>query len=262
MSASNPLFDVDPAPQSGALRYAPMTRAIDPRERLIFPLDVASHDEAFELVDELGEAVIFHKVGLQLFLAGDHTRLVDELLSRGKKVFVDLKLFDIPATVGKAVAQVARLGAHFVTVHGNDGMLRAAVAAKGPRLGVLAVTALTSLDRGDLDDLGFDCDVEALVLSRARRALAIGCDGVVSSGLEVERIKHETHGGLLCVTPGIRPVQNDDDQKRVVTPGQAIRAGADYLVVGRPIREARDPRAAAEAIVAEITEALGSPSAS
>jgi orotidine-5'-phosphate decarboxylase len=202
---------------------------------------------------------VFHKVGLQLFLAGDHTRLVDELLSRGKKVFVDLKLFDIPATVGKAVAQVAKLGAHFVTVHGQDAMLRAAVAARGPSLKVLAVTALTSLDRGDLEDLGFDCDVEALVLSRARRALEIGCDGVVSSGLEVKRIKDEARGKLLAVVPGIRPVQNDDDQKRVVTPGQAIRDGADYLVVGRPIREARDPRAAAEAIQQEIAEALPPP---
>jgi orotidine-5'-phosphate decarboxylase len=236
-----------------------MTHGIDPRERLIFPLDVPSHEEALELVDELGPAVVFHKVGLQLFLAGDHTRLVDELLSRGKKVFVDLKLFDIPATVGKAVAQVAKLGAHFVTVHGQDAMLRAAVAARGPSLKVLAVTALTSLDRGDLEDLGFDCDVEALVLSRARRALEIGCDGVVSSGLEVKRIKDEARGKLLAVVPGIRPVQNDDDQKRVVTPGQAIRDGADYLVVGRPIREARDPRAAAEAIQQEIAEALPRP---
>jgi len=234
----------------------PMTQAIDPRERLIFPLDVASHDEAFELVDELGDAVVFHKVGLQLFLAGDHQRLVEELLARGKKVFADLKLFDIPATVGKAVAQVARMGAHFVTVHGNDAMLRAAVSQKGPRLKVLAVTVLTSLDRGDLADLGFECDVEDLVLSRARRALEIGCDGVVSSGLEVKRIRDETGDRLLAVVPGIRPVQNDDDQKRVVTPAQALRDGADYLVVGRPIREARDPRAAAEAIQQEIAELL------
>lgn len=233
-----------------------MPEAIDPRERLILPLDVPSHDEALELVDELGEAVVFYKVGLELFLAGDHQALFEELLSRGKKVFADLKLFDIPATVGKAVAQVARSGVHFVTVHGNDAMLRAAVAAKGPKLRILAVTALTSLDRGDLDDLGFECDVEDLVLSRARRALEIGCDGVVSSGLEVKRIKEETRGKILAVTPGIRPVQNDDDQKRVVTPGQALRDGADYLVVGRPIRDARDPRAAAEAIQREIVEAL------
>jgi len=233
-----------------------MTDAIDPRERLIFPLDVPTHQEAFELVDELGEAVVFYKVGLELFLAGDHQQLFAELLSRGKKVFADLKLFDIPATVGRAVRQVARTGVHFVTVHGNDAMLRAAVAHKGQELKVLAVTALTSLDRADLDELGFECDVEALVLSRARRALEIGCDGVVSSGLEIKRIKDETRGKLLAVTPGIRPVHNDDDQKRVVTPSQAVRDGADYLVVGRPIRDARDPRAAAEAIQQEIAEAL------
>jgi orotidine-5'-phosphate decarboxylase len=233
-----------------------MTQAIDPRERLIFPLDVPSHAEALALVDELGDAVVFHKVGLQLFLAGDHQRLIGELLSRGKKVFADLKLFDIPATVGRAVEQVARSGAHFVTVHGNDGMLRSAVVHKGSQLKVLAVTVLTSLDSGDLDDLGFDCDVEDLVLSRARRALEIGCDGVVSSGLEVKRIKDETEGKILAVVPGIRPVLNDDDQKRVATPSQALRDGADYLVVGRPIRDASDPRAAAEAIQREIAEAV------
>jgi orotidine-5'-phosphate decarboxylase len=235
-----------------------MTRAIPSRERLIFPLDVPAHAEALELVDELAEAVLFYKVGLELFLAGDHQRLIEELLSRGKKVFADLKLFDIPATVGRAVKQVARSGAHFVTVHGNDAMLEAAVANKGSSLQVLSVTVLTSLDRGDLDDLGFDCDVEALVLSRARRALALGCDGVVSSGLEAKRLKDETHGKLVVVTPGIRPVENREvgDQKRVVTPTQALRGGADYLVVGRPIRDARDPRAAAEAIQREIAEAL------
>jgi orotidine-5'-phosphate decarboxylase len=233
-----------------------MTQPIDPRERLIVPLDVASHAEALALVDDLGDAVVFYKVGFELLLAGDHTRLIRELLSRDRKIFLDLKLFDIPATVAAAVRQVARAGVHFVTVHGNDAMLRAAASAKGATLKVLAVTALTSLDRGDLDDLGFDCDVEQLVLSRARRALAVGCDGVVSSGLEVHRIKHETEGRVLVVTPGIRPVQNDDDQKRVVTPSQALRSGADYLVVGRPIREAGDPRAAAEAIQQEIAEAV------
>lgn len=233
-----------------------MSQPIDPRERLIVPLDVPSHEEAFDLVDELGPAVVFYKVGFELFLAGDHTRLVEELRSRGKKIFLDLKLFDIPATVAAAVRQVARAGVHFVTVHGNDAMLRAAANAKGPSLKVLAVTALTSLDRGDLTDLGFDCDIDALVLSRARRALELGCDGVVSSGLEVERIKQETEGKLLAVTPGIRPVHNDDDQKRVVSPSQALANGSDYLVVGRPIREARDPRAAAEAIQEEIAAAL------
>jgi orotidine-5'-phosphate decarboxylase len=235
-----------------------MPRAIPARERLIFPLDVPGHREALELVDELGEAVLFYKMGLELFLGGDHQRLVDELRSRGKKVFADLKLFDIPATVGRAVRQVARSGAEFVTVHGNDAMLEAAVANKGSSLRVLSVTVLTSLDRGDLDDLGFDCDLEALVLSRARRALALGCDGVVSSGLEAKRLKDETQGKLVVVTPGIRPLENREvgDQKRVVTPTQALRGGADYLVVGRPIRDAQDPRAAAEAIQREIAEVL------
>jgi orotidine-5'-phosphate decarboxylase len=237
-----------------------MPRPIASRERLIFPLDVPGHAAALELVDELADSVLFYKVGLELFLAGDHQRLIEELLSRGKKVFADLKLFDIPVTVGRAVRQVARSGAHFVTVHGNDAMLEAAVANKGSSLQVLSVTALTSLDRGDLDDLGFDCDVEALVLSRARRALALGCDGVVSSGLETKRLKDETQGKLVVVTPGIRPLENREvgDQKRVATPTQALRGGADYLVVGRPIRDAKDPRAAAEAIQREIAEALAS----
>ncbi len=235
------------------MRDAPKTR-----ERLICALDVPSGEEALHLVDTLGDACEFYKVGLELFLAGDSRWLIGELLGRQKKVFADLKLFDIPATVGRAVARMADAGVHLVTVHGNDAILEAACKSKGDTLGVLAVTALTSLDRGDLDDLGFDCDVEALVLSRARRALAIGCDGVVSSGLEVKRLKQETAGKLLAVTPGIRPVDNREeaDQKRIVTPAQAIRDGADHLVVGRPIRDADDPRAAAEAIQTEIAEAL------
>jgi len=227
---------------------------MDSREQLICALDLPDHVSALGLVDRLGDAVVFYKVGLELFLAGDPRALVAALRERGKKVFADLKLFDIPATVGRAVARLADTGVHFVTVHGNDAILEAACASRRGGLGVLAVTALTSLDRGDLDDLGFDCDVEALVLSRARRALAIGCDGVVSSGLEVKRVKQESAGKLLVVTPGIRPVDNReaDDQKRVVTPTQALRDGADYLVVGRPIRDAADPRAAALAIQDEI----------
>jgi orotidine-5'-phosphate decarboxylase len=151
----------------------------------------------------------------------------------------------------------------FCTVHGNDGMLRAAAEAKGD-MRVLAVTALTSLDQGDLNDLGFQCDAHALVLSRARRALAAGCDGVVSSGLEVPALRASVDHALITVCPGIRPIFNDepnhglappDDQSRIVTPGAAIAAGADYLVVGRPIRDARDPRAAAEQIQAQIAAA-------
>ncbi len=225
------------------------------RERLIFALDVASLEEALGLVSALGDSVHFYKLGLEVFLSGHYFDLLAELKGRGKKVFADLKLFDIPATVAAAVRQLSRHEVDFCTVHGNDGMLKAAVEAKGD-MKVLAVTALTSLDQGDLDDLGFQCDAGTLVLSRARRAFAAGCDGVVSSGLEVPALRREIDHGLVTVCPGIRPIHNDDDQQRVVTPAQAIRNGADYLVVGRPIRTAADPAAAAEAIHSEIVAAL------
>lgn len=228
---------------------------IPSRERLIFALDVPSLDEARRLIETLDDSVLFYKLGLEIFLSGHYFELLEDLKARGKKVFADLKLFDIPATVAGAVRQLARHQVDFCTVHGNDGMLRAAVEAKGD-MKILAVTALTSLDQGDLDDLGFQCDVRTLVLSRARRAFALGCDGVVSSGLEVPVLRQEVDHGLLTVCPGIRPVHNDDDQQRVVTPTQAIRNGADYLVVGRPISAAADPRQAAEAIQAEISAAL------
>ena len=231
---------------------------IPSRERLIFALDVPSLDEARRLIQTLDDSVLFYKLGLEIFLSGHYFELLGDLKARGKRVFADLKLFDIPATVAGAVRQLARQQVDFCTVHGNDGMLRAAVEAKGD-VKILAVTALTSLDQGDLDDLGFQCDVRTLVLSRARRAFALGCDGVVSSGLEVPVLRQEVDHGLLTVCPGIRPVHNDDDQQRVVTPGQAIRNGADYLVVGRPISGAADPRQAAETIQAEISEALTGP---
>ena len=183
-----------------------------------------------------------------------------ELKGKGKKVFADLKLFDIPATVAAAVRQLAKHEVDFCTVHGNDSMLKAAADAKG-NMQILAVTALTSLDQGDLDDLGFQCDARTLVLSRARRALALGCDGVVSSGLEVSALREHADPRLITVCPGIRPIFNDEvqdnnDQQRVMTPQQAIRDGADYLVVGRPIRAASDPKAAAEAIQADIARAV------
>lgn len=228
---------------------------IPARERLIFALDVPTLDEASELIETLGDSVMFYKLGLEVFLSGHYFELLQALKASGKKVFADLKLFDIPATVAGAVRQLARHEVDFCTVHGNDGMLRAAVEASGG-VRILAVTALTSLDQGDLDDLGFQCDIRTLVLSRARRAFALGCDGVVSSGLEVPVLRREVDHGLLAVCPGIRPVHNDDDQQRVVTPAAAIRNGADYLVVGRPIRSAPDPRRAAEAIQAEIASAL------
>jgi orotidine-5'-phosphate decarboxylase len=222
---------------------------MDNRDRLIFALDVPEADEARALAERLGDAVTFYKLGLELMMAGGYFELIDWLIERDKKVFADLKFFDVPATVGRAVARLAERGVTFATVHGNQGIMEAAALAKG-RVKVLAVTALTSLDRGDLDDLGFDCDVEALVLSRARRALEAGCDGVVASGLELAAMRKAIDARLLVVTPGIRPVENrpEDDQKRVVTVEQAFTDGADYIVVGRPIRDAADPRAAAEAI--------------
>ncbi|MDX1554493.1 MAG: orotidine-5'-phosphate decarboxylase [Xanthomonadales bacterium] len=231
---------------------------IPARERLIFALDVADVGRARELIAALGDSVVFYKLGLEFFLSGNYFELAAELRAAGKKIFADLKLFDIPATVAGAVRQLSRHGIDFCTVHGNDGMLRAAAEAKGD-MRILAVTALTSLDQGDLDDLGFDCDVGALVLSRARRALECGCDGVVSSGLEVPALRETVDHSLITVCPGIRPVANDevDDQQRVVTPARAIASGADYLVVGRPIRDADDPAAAAETIQAEIAAALG-----
>lgn len=225
------------------------------RERLIFALDVPDREQAMSLIDTLGDSVEFYKLGLEMFLSGHYFDLLAELKKREKRVFADLKLFDIPATVAAAVRQLARHEVDFCTVHGNDGMLRAAADAKG-NMKVLAVTALTSLDQGDLDDLGFQCDTETLVLSRARRALAVGCDGVVSSGLEVPRLRQEVDHSLVTVVPGIRPISNDDDQQRVVTPARAIANGADYLVVGRPIRSAESPASAAEAIQAQIAQAV------
>ena len=222
------------------------TKTIPPEERLIFALDVPNVDEAKRLVETLREAVIFYKVGLELFATGKAFDLIAWLVDQDKKVFADLKLFDVPETVRSAVRQLRNHPITFTTVHGNDGILEAACRDKGD-LKILAVTVLTSLDQGDLRDLGFEVDVHRLVLSRARRALEIGCDGVVSSGLEARALKDHLGERLLIVTPGIRPVENRpvDDQKRVVTVEEAIRNGADYIVVGRPIRNAPDPYQAA-----------------
>lgn len=227
---------------------------INNRDRLIFAMDVPDCDEARRLAEQLGDAVNFYKIGLELMMSGGYFELLDWLLAKDKKVFCDLKFFDIPATVGKAVSQLKDRGASFVTVHGNQSIMEAAAENKGDSLKVLGVTVLTSLDRGDMDDLGFDCDIEALVLSRARRALEAGCDGVISSGLEVARLRAEIDSKLLVITPGIRPVDNrpEGDQKRVVTVETAFSSGADYIVVGRPIRDADDPRAAAESIQTSI----------
>lgn len=227
-------------------------------ERLIFALDVDSPAAARAMVEELGDAVTFYKVGLELFMTGGLFELVDWLRARGKKVFVDLKFFDVPATVAAAVRRLTGRGVTFTTVHGNDAILKAAAEAKGD-VKVLAVTVLTSLDRGDLDDLGFEVDVDRLVLSRARRALELGCDGVISSGREAEALKRDLGDRLLVVVPGIRPVENKpiDDQKRTVDVEEAFALGADYIVVGRPIKNAPDRRAAALDIQRRITAAVG-----
>ncbi len=235
-------------------------KSIPIKDRLIFAMDVPNCDRARALAEELGDAVTFYKIGLELMMTGEYFDLLAWLLARDKKVFCDLKFFDIPATVGAAVRQLKDRGASFVTVHGNQSIMEAAAENKGDSLKVLGVTVLTSLDRGDLDDLGFDCDVGSLVLSRAKRALAAGCDGVISSGLEVPRLREFIDSKLLVVTPGIRPVENkpDGDQKRVVTVDKAFSNGADYIVVGRPIRDAESPRAAAEAIQATIVTQVDS----
>jgi orotidine-5'-phosphate decarboxylase len=219
-------------------------------ERVIFALDVATAREAKRWVQSLETHIRFYKVGLQLFLAGGFD-IVNWILERDLKVFLDLKFFDVPATVGRAVRMLADRGVSFTTVHGNDTMLQvAAEAAEGVK--ILAVTALTSLDEGDLKDLGFTCAIEELVLSRARRAIEIGCHGVISSGLEIPRLRKELGEGFLVVAPGIRPVSNVDDQKRTVSVQEAFKNGADYIVVGRPLRDAPDPIAVIEGMQEDI----------
>jgi len=230
------------------------SKPIPARERLIFALDVPGLDEGKRLAERLDGSVVFYKLGLQLLMTGRYFEMVDWLHAQGKKVFADVKFFDVPETVRLAVEQLQSRRVVFATVHGNDSMLEAAVSAKG-HVKILAVTVLTSLDRGDLDDLGFKCDPEDLVLSRARRALKLGCDGVISSGLEAARLRGELGAGFLIVSPGIRPVENrpSDDQKRTVDVEDAFLRGADYIVVGRPIRTAADPRAKALEIQAKIS---------
>jgi orotidine-5'-phosphate decarboxylase len=227
---------------------------IPDNERLIFAMDVPDCDRARQLAEELGDAVTFYKLGLELMMSGGYFELLDWMLARDKKVFADLKFYDIPATVGAAVRQLNSRGASFVTVHGDKSIMEAAADNKGEDLKVLVVTVLTSLDRSDLGDLGIDCDVGELVLSRAKLAFETGCDGVISSGLEAPQLREHVDPRLLVVTPGIRPADNKStgDQKRVVSVEQAFRNGADYIVVGRPIRDAESPRAAAESIQATI----------
>lgn len=230
--------------------------AIGLDKRIIFALDLDAPDTAKAWVKRLESRIGFYKVGLELFLAGGFP-LVDWILQRGHEVMLDLKFFDVPQTVAAAVRQALRSAVTFITVHGNDAMLEAAVEAGG-RDRILAVTALTSLDQRDLTSLGFACSLEALVASRADRAQAIGCRGVVASGLEAPLLRERLSSSLCIVTPGVRPISNTehDDQKRIVDPATAIRQGADHIVMGRPLRRAGDPLALAGHMQKAIQEVL------
>ena len=234
------------------------TETFPQRERLIVALDVPDAASARALVDELGDSVGFYKIGLELAGSGHYFDLMSWLLDKGKRVFADLKFYDVPATVSSAVRQISRCGATFLTIHGDRAIMEAAAAEKGPDLKLLAVTVLTSLDKSDLADMGITRDVVDLVLMRAEQALASNCDGVISSGLEAAAIREHIGPELLIVSPGIRPADatSPDDQKRIVTPAHAFENGADFIVVGRPIRNAASPREMAESMQAEIAAAL------
>lgn len=226
-------------------------------ERIIFALDVDSSERAKQWVYRLENHIKFYKVGLQLFLAGGFG-IIDWITSRQLKVMVDLKFFDVPETVKLAVKQLRNRGVTFATVHGNDPILRAAIEERG-EVKILAVTVLTSFGEEDMIEMGFTGKVEDLVYIRARRALDLGCDGVVSSGIEAERLRNGLGESLLIITPGIRPGRNTvdkDDQKRVATAGEAIARGADHVVVGRPISHADDPIAVVEYMREDIRNVL------
>jgi orotidine-5'-phosphate decarboxylase len=231
---------------------------MDPRDRLILALDVPSVSAAEAMIEKLGDSVSFYKIGYQLAFAGG-LPLAQSLVRANKQVFLDLKLHDIGHTVAKGIESVANLGATFVTVHAYPQTMHAAVDARaGSRLRILAVTVLTSYDDADLAAAGYDFTVPELVAERAAQARDIGVDGLVCSAEEAANLRPIVNAGMVLVTPGIRPAgAASGDQKRVMTPAAAIAAGADHLVVGRPILEAPDPKAAAEAIVAEIAQSAG-----
>ena len=230
---------------------------IPPNQRLIVALDVPNADKAKALVGELGSAVEFYKIGLELASTGSYFGLLDWLVQQGKQVFADLKLYDVPATVSAAVKQLRNSGASFLTVHGDKSIMEAAASEKGS-LQILAVTVLTSMDNQDLKQMGIGIDVKDLVLERAKLAIAADCDGVIASGLEVASLRQTLGNKPIIVTPGIRLANSSttDDQKRIVTPKIALKGGANYIVVGRPIRNALNPRCMAETIQAEIASAL------
>ncbi len=229
--------------------------AMEARDRLIVALDVSSVDEAQAVMRRLGDSVTFYKIGYQLAFAGGLS-FAQVLIGAGKQVFVDLKLHDIGNTVAQGVKSVARLGATFLTVHAYPETMKAAVDAREGKLRILAVTVLTSHDDANLRDAGYDTTVTALVARRAGQARAIGVDGLVCSGEEAAGVRAIVGSKLSLITPGIRPAGSAaNEQKRIMTPAAAIAAGADYLVVGRPVIGAADPKAAADAIVAEISRA-------
>jgi orotidine-5'-phosphate decarboxylase len=231
----------------------PSTKPIDPRDRLIFALDVPTKAEALAWIDRLGDAVIFYKLGLEFCMSGQYFEVLDQLVARGKKVFADLKFSDVPATVRGAVANLSRSGATFCTLHGTSSVYAEAVPVKGT-MKLLAVTVLTSCGPEDVAEMGWAGPVEELVSMRARKAIAAGIDGLICSGQEAARLRRELGDPPLLITPGIRAAsqRGGDDQKRTMSLAEAFRAGADHIVVGRPIRNAPEPRAAAEAMQAEI----------
>lgn len=233
--------------------------ALDARERLIFALDAPSGAEALAWVDRLGDAVRFYKIGMELLASGDYFTVLDALARRDKRVFVDLKFFDIPATVAGVIRGLSRWPVTYATVHGwHAGMMEAAAAARTGDLRLLAVTVLTSMDGSDLRAMGINgAEPADIVVQRARAAQAAGVDGVIASGQEAGLIRAATGSGFSIVCPGIRPRGPvGDDQKRTVGVAEAFALGADAIVVGRPISRADDPRAAAEAIQAEIASAI------
>jgi orotidine-5'-phosphate decarboxylase len=230
---------------------------IDSRERLIVALDVPAPDAARALAERIGDAARFYKVGLELLTSGGSFELIQWLGARGNRVFADFKFFDIPETVRRAVANLRGRGVTFATVHGSRPIMEAAAREKG-EVKILAVTLLTSMGPTELKEMGYGGTVDELVLARARSALESGCDGVIASGLEAPMLKAEFGERLLVVTPGIRPASQatSDDQKRTVDVAQAFANGADYIVVGRPIRDAADPRAATQSIQKTIATAF------
>ena len=234
-----------------------MRQNISPRERLIVALDMPDVEQAERLVAEIGDSAVFYKIGMELAYGGG-LDLVGRLAGSGKQVFLDLKLHDIPNTIERAVAQVARLGATFLTIHAYPQTMRAAVAGRGgSNLKLLGVSVLTSCDDADLSEAGYAHGVEALVARRGAQAQAERVDGLVASAAEAARLRADLGEEIILVTPGIRPAGvGAGDQKRVATPGQAIGDGANYLVVGRPVTQAPDPSAVVEAIVAEIAAAI------